>query len=120
MRFIDSKTHGILDYLSVVLFVASPWIFGFANEGTAMWIPVIIGVAVLLMSLMTDYELAAARIIPFTTHLTMDVIAGLFLIISPWVFDFADVVKWPHVALGVFAVGAGLFTRKNVRSPYIE
>ncbi|WP_439488007.1 SPW repeat protein [Algoriphagus sp.] len=120
MRFIDSKTHGVLDYLSGILFLASPWIFGFSDNNPAMWIVILVGAMVIMMSLLTKYELAAARVIPFTTHLTADVIVGLFLIVSPWLFGFAEEVKWPHVAFGILALGAGLMTRKHVTSPYID
>nr|MBI1232306.1 hypothetical protein [Cytophagales bacterium] len=51
MRFIDSKTHAVLDYMSGVLFIVSPWVFGFANNDAAMWVPIIVGVMILVMSL---------------------------------------------------------------------
>jgi hypothetical protein len=35
MRFISTKTHGVLDYLMGLFLILSPWIFGFANGGAA-------------------------------------------------------------------------------------
>ena len=120
MRVIDSKTHGIIDYLTGLLFIASPWIFGFQDIKTAMWVPVIIGVMVLVMSLMTRYELGIFYAVPFTVHLTVDLFAGLFLIASPWIFGFADLVIWPHVLFGIIAVGVSMMTRRNVRDPQLR
>lgn len=112
MRFITTKVHGMMDYLSGLLLMASPWLFGFADGGAAQWIPVVVGATILLMSLFTDYELSIAKRIPMSGHLAMDVLGGLFLIVSPWLFGFAEYVYLPHVILGVAEVGAGMFTHQ--------
>ena len=65
---------------------------------------------VILMSLITNYEAGAFRIISMKTHLTMDVIVGIFLAASPWLFGFADEVYLPHLIVGLFSIAAGLFT----------
>jgi hypothetical protein len=114
MRFIDSKTHGFLDYAGGVLFIASPWLFNFSDIESAKMVPIIIGIMVIGMSLFTDYELGAFRTIPLSIHLTIDIISGLFLLASPWIFDFADRVFWPHVILGLIEISAGLFTVRKV------
>jgi hypothetical protein len=110
MRFISTKMHGVLDYVVGVLLIAAPWLFGFANGTAAQWVPVVIGILVIVMSVLTDYEMGAMKVIPMRTHLTMDVIAGIFLAASPWVFGFADQVYLPHLVVGLFSIGAGLFT----------
>ncbi len=116
MRFIPTRFHGVLDYLSAALFIASPYLFGFTADGTvgpAQWVPQFVGVGVLLYSGFTDYELGVIRRLPMPVHLTADVwFAGVFLAASPWLFGFADFVYLPHVLLGAFSVVAGLFTRK--------
>lgn len=114
MRFINSKVHGILDYMSGLLFIASPWLFGFADDSAAMWVPIIAGIAVLGMSLLTDYEMGAFRTIPLSVHLTMDVVTGILLLASPWLFGFSDYVYVPHVVFGILEIGAGLFTKRYV------
>ena len=115
MRFISTRIHGVLDYLSGLLILASPWIFGFATGGAAQWVPVIVGAMILLMSIMTNYEAGMVKAIPMPAHLTMDVLAGVVLAASPWIFDFDELVYLPHVIFGVLEIGAGLFTE---RVPY--
>lgn len=112
MRFISTKTHGILDYFWGILLILSPWLFNFANGGAAQIVPMVVGFMVLLMALVTNYELGAIKKVPMSTHLTMDIFAGVFLVISPWLFGFADVVYLPHLIFGIFAIGAGMFTKK--------
>lgn len=110
MKFIDTKTHGVLDYLSALLFIISPWIFGFATGGPAQWIPIIVGVMIIGMSVFTSYELGAVHLIPMRSHLAIDIVTGIFLALSPWLFGFADKVLWPHVIFGILEFGAGSFT----------
>ncbi|WP_229365982.1 SPW repeat domain-containing protein [Fibrisoma montanum] len=113
MRFIPTKVHGILDYVSGGLFLASPWLFGFADKPAAKWVPLAAGGAALGSSLFTDYELGAVRKLPMTTHLSLDVAEGALLVASPWLFGFARKTYLPHVLLGAFALGAGLMTQKT-------
>jgi len=116
MRFISTKVHGVLDYLVGLLLIAAPWIFNFDNGTAAQWVPVIIGALVIFMSLMTDYEAGAFRTISMKSHLVMDVIAGIFLAASPWLFGFAGQVYLPHLIVGLFAIFAGLFTETAPRN----
>ena len=111
MRFVSTRTHGMIDYVAGIVIAASPWIFGFADGGTAQWIPVVIGLVLLASSLMTDYELGAVRVIPMPVHLGLDLLAGLLLAVSPWLFGFSGYVWLPHLILGAFEIMTSLITR---------
>lgn len=110
MRFISTRAHGVLDYTVGILLIIAPWLFNFANGEAAMWIPIILGVGTILYSLITRYELGITSAISMSTHLWLDGIAGLFLAISPWLFNFADLVLYPHLIVGLFEIGAALMT----------
>lgn len=112
MRVIPTKVHGVLDYLSALLLIASPWLFDFANGGAAQWVPILVGATILLVSLVTDYELSVAKLVPMPTHLALDILSGALLAASPWLFGFAELVYWPHLLIGVAEIGAGLLTRQ--------
>lgn len=111
MRFIPTRVHGILDYLMGALLIVAPWILGFADGGAEQWVPVILGAGVILYSLLTNYELGVAKVIPMSTHLLLDIAGGVILAISPWLFGFADDVYWPHLILGILEIGSGLMTQ---------
>ena len=113
MGFISSKVHGVLDYTVSVLFIASPWLFGFDRGGAETWIPVIVGAGSIFMSLYTDYEVGAMRSIPLPTHLGIDIIAGIFLAVSPWLFGFSHFVFAPHLVMGLFETAAGILTERS-------
>lgn len=101
----------MLDYIVGLLLIFSPQIFGFAGGGIESRLPVILGVAALLYSLFTNYELGLVKALPFRAHLTLDVMSGILLAVSPWLFQFADRVWVPHLAFGLFEIAAVLMTR---------
>ncbi|WP_106476772.1 SPW repeat protein [Phytohalomonas tamaricis] len=111
MRFLPTRVHGIIDYVVGVFLIFVPYLFGFADGTAAQWIPMLLGASAILYSLLTRYELGLFRLIPMPAHLGLDALSGLFFIISPWLFGFADRVFWPHVILGLFEVVASLVTR---------
>jgi hypothetical protein len=112
MRWIETKTHGYLDYIMGVLLIAAPWIFGFARDGAETWVPVVLGAAVILYSLLTDYELGMTNVISMRTHLMLDLMGGAILAASPWIFGFADYIWAPHLILGILEMGASLMTKQ--------
>lgn len=113
MRFIPTKVHGVLDYLSGGLFIASPWLFGFANDEAAKWVPVAAGMSALGVSALTDYELGVDRKIPMQAHLSADIATGVLLAASPWLFGFAKRTYLSHLLFGMLEIGAGLLTEKT-------
>jgi SPW repeat-containing protein len=106
MKIISTKTHGIIDYVVGLLLIAAPWILDFARGGAETWVPVVLGAGTIVYSLMTDYELGAFRMLSMRTHLAIDLVAGFFLALSPWIFGFADYVWAPHVIVGVMELVA--------------
>lgn len=113
MRFIPTRIHGMLDYLMGALLIAAPWIFDFNRGGAETWVPVILGAGVIMYSLFTDYELGAVRKLSMSAHLMMDLVGGIVLAASPWLFGFSDFVYLPHLILGIAEIGAALFTERE-------
>jgi hypothetical protein len=71
-----------------------------------------VGILIIGQSLFTNYEVSLIQRIPMPFHLRMDVVAGVFLAATPWLFGFADFVFRPHLIIGILEIGAGLTTRK--------
>jgi hypothetical protein len=111
MRFIPTRLHGVIDYPTGLLIAASPWLFNFAYGGVAQWLPVFLGLGIMLMSLVTDYETSLTRVVPMPLHLAVDGLGGALLAASPWLFGFADRTYLPHLVLGLAEIGAALMTQ---------
>lgn len=114
-RIIPTKVHAALDYAVGILLIASPWLFGFADESTAAtWIAVLAGIAMLGMSTITNYEGGfLAHAITMRLHLITDAALGVFLAVSPWLFGFADqgANAWaPFLIIGLGEIGSAAMT----------
>ncbi|MFD2649669.1 SPW repeat protein [Devosia albogilva] len=110
---IPTRTHGIIDYIYGIALIAAPFVLGFADGSSAQWVPIIIGVATIAMSLITRYELGVIKVLPMLAHISVDAVAGLVLLASPWVFGFADRIWWPHVLFGAIAIVVPLLTARK-------
>src|SRR5215212_7579455 len=104
MRFIPTRVHGLLDYLTAGALIAAPSLLGFRKHGMQTWLPVALGVGTIGYSVLTDYELGLFKIIPMPMHLALDAANGALLAASPWLFGFAEDVSAPHLRLGLFEI----------------
>ena len=111
MRFIETRTHGYMDYLMGIFLILAPWIFNLDPGEPEGIIFIVLGAMALLYSLMTRYELGMMKVISMKTHLTLDILSGIVLAASPWIFNFQEEVYLPHLILGLIEIGAGLFTK---------
>ena len=71
----------------------------------------ILGFGIIILALLTDFEVGVVRLIPMPVHLGIDVLGGLLLAASPWLFGFADRVWAPHLVFGLLEAGLALVTR---------
>lgn len=113
MRFIPTRVHGVLDYLVGLVLIVAPWVLNFDRGGAETWVPVILGVGAILYSLVTNYELGMVKKLPMKTHLTLDVLSGVLLAASPWLFNFDEYVYLPHLIFGIVEIMAGLMTKTH-------
>lgn len=110
---IDTRTHGIIDYVTGVLLLVAPYLFGFATGGIEQWLPQLLGAMTIVMSLITRYELSVAKVIPLKVHLGVDIVSGVLLAVSPWLFGFADLIWWPHLLVGLMEIVIPLLTDRD-------
>jgi hypothetical protein len=119
-RFISTKTHAVVGYIVGLILIFAPNIFGFAdNGGAAVVIPRVVGIVLLMSELITNNGLSLARLVPMPMHLMMDIVAGLFLAISPWVFSFHNqgANAWlPLLIAGLAYVGLSSVTQTSPTS----
>ena len=87
-KILSPTTHGVLDYLLAIAFLAAPAFFGFESE-TAASLARIIGIAYLAVSFLTRYPLGAVKWIPFPVHGVLESIMAASWIVMPWLFGFA-------------------------------
>ena len=108
---IPTRIHGFFDYLMGLALIVVPYMVS-DTRGIEMWLPMGVGVLVLLQSLITDYECSVANLLPVRGHLAMDATVGGLLAISPWLLNFDERVFWPHVIVGVGLLASAVMTEK--------
>jgi hypothetical protein len=116
MRFIPTRLHAPLDYIVGAGLIAAPWIFQFSEHTTPTVLSIVLGIGLIAYSLITNYELGVWKIAPMAVHNLIDVVAGVVLAASPWVFGFADDganVWGPFVVIGAAAIFLGLTTKQQ-------
>jgi hypothetical protein len=109
-KMVSTRTHGVMDYLLGIILIASPWLFWFADNRSETILPVLLGFSIIIYSLFTDYELGVFKKISLPVHLRLDLISGILLAMSPWLFDFKYFVFMPHLVLGLIEVVTALST----------
>lgn len=120
MRFFPRKYHAVIDYFYGFLLMISPWLLNFRQYEAATNVAYIWGLAVILVSLNTDYEGGASRAISMATHLHIDVAGGLLFALSPWVLSFDEQMFTFHLLAGAFSILAGLITVSRSQNPKME
>ena len=122
MGYMSTRMHAPADYAVGVLLIIAPYVFGFATGGIEQWLPMLLGFAVIIYSMLTRYEWGLLPIIRMPVHIGLDIAGGLLLAVSPWLFGFADQVWAPHLIFGLLEIGAAAATSTRpelIQAPYI-
>lgn len=112
---ISRPMHGVLDYGYSAAIAFSPNLFGFQNQPTATLLMRVLGAAVLATSACTRYELGLIRVLQFKLHLGADVLAGVFSLAAPWLFQFSGAPRARNtfVAFGLLALVVASLTQPD-------
>ena len=108
MRPISATPHGYLDYLTVLLFLASPTLLGLSGAAAAVAYT-LAGVHV-LMTLITDFPLGAAKVLPFPFHGWVERVVGPVLIVLPFVLAFDAQARSFYIAMGIVIILVGVLS----------
>ena len=72
------------------MLIASSWIFGLSDNNTAKIVMIVIGAIMLISGSMTDWRLSLTRVIALRVHFMTDLLLGVVLVISPFIFGFSN------------------------------
>ncbi|MGI4872565.1 MAG: hypothetical protein ACRYFX_15485 [Janthinobacterium lividum] len=110
---ISRKQHGFTDYSYIPLALALPKLAGFADENAAVTMTRVLAGNILAGSLFTRAEWGLVKVLPFKTHLVLDVAVGLLAGSSPWLFGFAKnkAARNSFLLLAAFGILAGTLSK---------
>jgi len=110
-RWIPQDVHSMMDYMDG-LTVASGF-FTADDDDVACWTSIGLGASAIGVSLLTDYRLSLAKVIPIRTHEAIDYMWGAACIAAPFVLGYwkkSPTTALTHVMVGAGAILASLFT----------
>lgn len=115
MKLFNPTVHGVIDYVFGALFLLAPTLFGLSPLPAT--ICYVIGVAHLLMSLLTEYPLGIAKLISFPVHGGIELGGAIAILVMPWLSGFADEVSARNffAIAGVALIGVWATTDYHAR-----
>jgi len=109
MKIIPPRLHGILDYVTVLLFLGAPALLGLAGWPRA--IAYALAGVHLAMTLATDFPAGAVKLLPFPVHGWVERVVGPVLIVLPFVLGFRASARVFYLAMGAVVVVVGLLSQ---------
>jgi hypothetical protein len=107
-RVVPQDVHSVLDYAGGLTLIAAGLA---ASSRFARNAGIGLGAAVIGTSLLTDYRLSAAKVVPIEAHEAADYAAGLTALAVPFFGAFRGrLAKWLHLGVGLTVVIGSLFT----------
>lgn len=108
-KLFSTKTHGVLDYVTVAQLLTVPRMFGWSKGATKWMTGMALGT--LANSLVTRYEYGPLKLWPVSTHLAVDFVQGVTFCAFPFLFPrTSTAVKATVVGIGLFEIAASLST----------
>jgi len=123
MGIITAKTHTIIGLIVGIILLFAPMLFGFSDNSAATLSAIIVGIFIIANELITTSPVSPLKLVPMKIHIVLDVVTGLFLALSPWLFNFMNSDRpeqWvPHLVVGIMVIGYALLTNANTRTKSI-
>jgi hypothetical protein len=94
--------HGVMDYATVATVAAAPKLMRLSGRAAATCYALAGGYA--MLSMLTDYPLAAKRVIPFKAHGIAEGAIGALLPAAPFLLDFASQRRARNLCFALAAV----------------
>jgi hypothetical protein len=111
----DNPIERFQDWINLILgalLFISPWLLGFADQTMAAWNAWIAGAVVVALSI--------AALVRFAEwEEWVNIVVGLWILISPWVLGFAGIntARWTCVILGIVIAAMAAWEAWTTRHP---
>src|SRR5258708_13883590 len=97
MRILGPVSHGVIDYLMVILIAAGPKVAGFSGRQAVFCY--LLAAVHLLVTLITRSPLGVLKTLPLPLHGAIEIVVAVLLGILPWLPHFSRGVAPPHIFL---------------------
>lgn len=81
--------HSYIDYPVAIALISLPVILGLGSlNPIALYLSVSVGIAALILTLLTDHQTGALSVIPYKIHLAIDFSVAILFLLAPFIFSF--------------------------------
>jgi len=112
IRLVPAWLHAIGDYgAGLVLLIVGAAATDASDK--ARWTGIVLGAALILVSLLTRYPRGVIKAIPFPVHSAGDYLGGILAIVAPFALDFWDTdkgVSTTYIVVGAVVLALSLVT----------
>lgn len=110
MKVISPRTHGYLDFLTVVIFLLAPTLLGLGELSAILAYS--LAVVHLIVTLASDFPFGVVKLIPFTVHGWIERMVGPLLIAIPFILNFSneEAARNFYIAMGAIIIVVGMLT----------
>jgi hypothetical protein len=108
MKIISDTAHGILDYVTVAIFVLAPSILGLT--GIAAIASYALAAIHLVMTLVTDMPLGVLKIIPLRLHALVEMVVGPVLVLAALLPNFLGDKREFFLVMGLVILAVWLLS----------
>ncbi|HEU4607742.1 MAG TPA: hypothetical protein VFS31_06505 [Chitinophagaceae bacterium] len=120
LRFLSPANHGLVDYAAAIVLIIAPFLLKMGSSNPlALWISVVTGILVILVSLATRYRYGVIKVVPFGGHLALDLLVATVFMLVPFLcnLDGLEEAYYYSNAVAVYLVvavttGEGLSVRR--------
>ena len=105
MKVLGAFSHGVIDYLMVIILAIGPGVAGFTGKPAATMCYAL-ALVHFLLTIITRFPLGVLKTLPFWLHGTVEIVVAVLLVILPWLANFPAGVK--GIAARNFFVAIGV------------
>jgi hypothetical protein len=117
MKTLERRARSLLHYATAMLFVLTPVLSGTPTAGPQTWVPLSLGVLMAGVTFAAKDRVGSARIVRGSTRQNVELAGSTLLVLSPWLFGFADLSWRPHLLVGQVGIGVSILTQKMEEFP---
>ena len=81
--------HGLVEYGVGALSIVAPFLFSFDSD-IAQAVSILLGGGLIVLAFVTASPTGVSRNLPIASHVVLDYVVSLFMIVSPFIFGFTD------------------------------
>jgi hypothetical protein len=80
--------HGLAEYGVGGLSIIAPFLFSFGDTATV--VSILLGAGIIVLGFVTESPTGVVRNMPIASHVVLDYVTSLLMLVAPFVFGFTD------------------------------